>query len=153
MAVRVATVSVLAALTVLMLAGTGYAQQNQGCAARLGVCHDDAINDRGACTTDCFDERQAALERCERHPSPICALIGPLYARCQLRCAAELQRDFFLCFFRFRACIDGRQCENSPTATRTVTRTQTPTFTPGGIDPGPPVVGVATPTATPPPPR
>jgi len=152
MAVRVATVSVLAALTVLILAGNGHAQQYQCCAARLGVCHDEAIGDRGACLNGCVEDRDAALERCRHNPTPLCALIGPLYARCVQGCATQLQRDFLLCLLRFKACVNGRQCENSPTPTRTLTRTATPSVTPG-IDPGPPDVGVATPTPTETPPR
>jgi hypothetical protein len=148
MPARVATTSVLAALTVFLWVGVGFAQQSQCCVSRLGVCHDDAFHERNRCLDDCFDARQAAEEECVRHPRPLCQfLIGPLYARCMLHCAAQQQRDLIVCLVRLKSCINGRECENSPTPTRTDTRTATPTVTP------PVVVEVATPTPTETPPR
>lgn len=145
MAARLVTLLVAAASLLLALNGTAAAQC---CAARLGVCRDDAIVAWADCNNECFAVREDALEACERNPRPLCALIEVFYARCQRRCDGDRVRDQLFCLVRYRSCLTHEKlCQNTATPTVTFTRTVTPS---PGIDPDPSIG--ARPTPTPPPP-
>jgi hypothetical protein len=150
MAVRLVTLSVVVASLALLLAGAANAGQAECCAARLQVCFNGVITDRSECINDCYREREEAEEACERRPSPLCDLIGPIFGRCIQRCTLAWLRGSVVCLLRHQACLGPDvRCENSPTPTRTPTRTKTPA--PGDIDPGPRSdVSIPTPTPTPP---